>query len=80
MSSTRSRACCCARSRSAKSSFGSIAGQLLQLSLEGKPLDSTTIAARHYLDMTAAEIQAAFQKYLRPDAFVTAVKGPAPKQ
>ncbi len=63
-----------------EASFGSIAGQLLQLSLEGKPLDSTTLAARHYFDMTAPEIQAAFQKYLRLDAFVTAVKGPAPKQ
>jgi zinc protease len=62
-----------------EASFGSIAGQLLQLSLEGKPLDSTTIAAQHYLALTAPQIQAAFQKYLRLDAFVTAVKGPAPK-
>ena len=63
-----------------ESSFGSIAGQLLQFSLAGKPLDSTTVAAQHYLDLTAPQIQAVFQKYLRPDAFVTAVKGPAPKQ
>jgi len=63
-----------------EASFGSIAGQLLQLSLEGKPLDSTTLAAQHYFAMTAPEIQAAFQKYVRLGAFVTAVKGPAPKQ
>ncbi|HKI57916.1 MAG TPA: pitrilysin family protein [Trueperaceae bacterium] len=62
-----------------EASFGSIASQLLQLALQGKPLDSTTIAAQHYLALTAAQIQAAFQKYVRPDAFVTAVKGPAPK-
>ncbi len=62
-----------------EASFGSIAGFLLQLSLEGKPLDSATIASQHYLALTAADIQAAFKKYIRPDAFVTAVKGPAPK-
>ena len=61
-----------------ESSFGSIAGQLLQLSLQGKPLNSTTVAAQHYLDLTAAQIQAAFKTYIRLDAFVTAVKGPAP--
>lgn len=61
-----------------EASFRSIAGQLLQFSLQGKPLDSTTIAAQHYLDLTAPQIQSAFSKYLRLDAFVTAVKGPAP--
>jgi hypothetical protein len=29
--------------------------------------------------MTAADIQAAFKRYVRPHDFVTAVKGPAPK-
>ena len=62
-----------------EASFGSIAGQLLSLSQQGKPLDTPIKAQRAYLDMTAAKIQAAFKKYLRPDAFVTAVKGPAPK-
>lgn len=62
-----------------ESSFGGIAGQLLTFSLEGKPLDSNTIAAKHDLKLTAAQIQQAFKTYLRTDAFVTAVKGPAPK-
>ncbi len=62
-----------------QSSFGAIAGYLLRQSLAGKPLDSDAIAARKYFDMTAAQVQAAFRKYLRPDAFVTAVKGPAAK-
>jgi zinc protease len=62
-----------------QSSFGAIAGGLLELSQEGKPLDSAEIAAHKYYTMTAREIRAAFSKYLRPDAFVTAVKGPASK-
>lgn len=61
-----------------EASFGAIAGQLLQDSLDGKPLDSDLVAARHYAALTAPQIQEAFRKYLRPDAFVTAVKGPAP--
>ncbi|MBW4331647.1 insulinase family protein [Stakelama sp. CBK3Z-3] len=63
-----------------EASFGDIAQQLLQFSLDDKPLDSDMIAARHYAALTAPQIQAAFRKYLRPDAFVTAVKGPAPGQ
>ncbi|MEW5833563.1 MAG: pitrilysin family protein [Pseudomonadota bacterium] len=62
-----------------ESSFGGIGGQLLGLAIEGKPLDATTVAAKHYLEMTAPQVQQAFAKHVRPDAFVTAVKGPAPK-
>ncbi|HJU25500.1 MAG TPA: pitrilysin family protein, partial [Rhodanobacteraceae bacterium] len=63
----------------AESSFGGIAGQLLTFSLEGKPLNATTIAAEHYFRLTAKQVQDAFAEHLRADAFVTAVKGPAPK-
>jgi zinc protease len=66
--------------RLGEASFGSIACHVLQFSLEGKPLNGTTIAAQHYLDLTAAQIRAAFGKYLRLDAFMTAVKGPTPTQ
>jgi zinc protease len=62
-----------------ESSFGMIGRQLLQLAQEGKPLDEATIAGRHYLELTAAQVQQAFARHLRPDAFVTATKGPAPK-
>ena len=62
-----------------ESSFGAIAGNLLTYSLEGKPLDESTIAAQRYLDLTAAEVQQVFAKYVRPDGLVTAVKGPVPK-
>jgi zinc protease len=62
-----------------ESSFGAIGGQLLQLSTEGKPLDAMTIAGQHYLQLTAPQVQQAYAKHIRPDGFVTAVKGPAPK-
>ncbi|HET7300371.1 MAG TPA: insulinase family protein, partial [Oleiagrimonas sp.] len=62
-----------------QASFGAIAGNLLSLSLQGKPLDSDTIAAHKYFGMNAQQIQDAFKKYLRPDAFVTAIKGPPAK-
>ena len=62
-----------------ESSFGSIAGQLLSLSQQGKPLDTPLQAQRAYMHLTAKQVQAALRKYLRPDDFVTAVKGPAPK-
>ena len=62
-----------------ESSFGAIGNQLLMLSIEDKPLDAMTIAGQHYLKLTAPEVQQAYAKHVRPDAFVTAVKGPAPK-
>ncbi|MDN5924255.1 MAG: insulinase family protein, partial [Xanthomonadales bacterium] len=61
------------------SSFGSIAGNFLSLAMQDKPLNADAIAAKKYLHMNAAQIQDAFKKYIRPDGFVTAVKGPAPK-
>ncbi len=62
-----------------QSSFDSIAGNFLSLSMQGKPLDADAIAARQYLDMTPAQVQDAFKKYVRPAGFVTAIKGPAPR-
>jgi zinc protease len=62
-----------------ESSFGAIADNLLTYSMEGKPLDEATIAAQHYLALTAPEVQQVFAKYVRPGELVTAVKGPAPK-
>jgi zinc protease len=62
-----------------QSSFSSIANNFLSLSMQGKPLDADAIAAKKYMAMTAADIQAVFKQYLRADGFVTAVKGPAPK-
>jgi zinc protease len=62
-----------------ESSFGTIGGQLLELSIEGKPLNAMTLAGQHYLNLTAKQVQQAYATYIRPDDFVTAVKGPTPK-
>jgi zinc protease len=62
-----------------ESSFGSIAGQLLTYATWGLPLNQNIIAGQHYLDLTAPDIQQAYARHIRTDAFVTAVKGPAAK-
>ncbi|SFL13863.1 M16 family metallopeptidase [Rhodanobacter glycinis] len=62
-----------------ESSFGAIGHQLLTLSQQGKPLDAMTVAGEHYLKLTAKDVQQAYAKHIRTDAFVTAVKGPTPK-
>jgi zinc protease len=41
------------------------------------PLDEPTRAARHYVQLTAADVQAAFEKWIRPDALVQVTQGPA---
>ena len=43
------------------------------------PLDEPTIAARHYIALTPAQVQAAFRKYIRPDDLVRASEGPPPQ-
>jgi zinc protease len=62
-----------------EASFSSIGQQLLGDAELDKPLDEATIAARHYLDLTAADVQQAFRLHVRPDGFVTGVKGPTTK-
>jgi zinc protease len=62
------------------SSVNAIARSLLTWSYKGLPLDEPMVAARHYLDMNAAQVQAAFRKYVHPDHLVQVVQGPAPKQ
>jgi zinc protease len=43
----------------------------------GLPLDEASRAAKRYFALTADEVRAAFAKWLRPDAFVQVVRGPA---
>ncbi|HEX7341045.1 MAG TPA: pitrilysin family protein [Rhodanobacteraceae bacterium] len=62
------------------SSVGSIASSLLGWSIDGLPLNEPMVAARHYLDMTAAQVQAAFRKYVKPAQLVQVVQGPVPKK
>jgi len=61
-----------------ESSENSIAGGLLSRSIAELPLDEPEIAARIYQKITAAQIQAAFAKWIRPDGFVQVTQGPPP--
>jgi zinc protease len=60
------------------SSTDSIAAELLDLSVRDLPLDEPLRAARRYLDITAAEVQAAFASWIRPGDFVQVTLGPNP--
>ncbi len=55
-----------------------IAHSLLTWSFKGEPLDQPMVAARHYLDLTAQQVQDAFARYLLPEHLVQVVQGPAP--
>ncbi len=55
-----------------------IARGLLTWSDHDEPLDQPMVAARHYLGLTAAEVQDAFGKHIRADRFVQVVEGPKP--
>jgi zinc protease len=59
-----------------ESSVHSIAEDLLSSAANGLPLDESTVAARKYAELTAKEVQAAFAKWIRPDAFVQVTEGP----
>jgi zinc protease len=62
-----------------ESSVDSIASGLLSRATIGLPLDEPTLAAHRYLQLTAAEVQAAYSKWLRPGDLVQVTEGPAPK-
>ena len=62
-----------------ESSINAIGARALYYAEHDLPPDTATIAARHYLAITAPEIQAAFKRYLHPNHFATVVKGPQPK-
>jgi zinc protease len=60
----------------ADASLGGIAHRLLSLSMMDLPLDEPARAARVYHDMTAAQVQAAYKKWLRPGDMVQVTQGP----
>jgi zinc protease len=62
-----------------ESSYASIAGGWLARSAIGLPLNEPFLAAQKYLDMTGAQIQAAFAKWVRPDDLVQVTEGPKPQ-
>jgi zinc protease len=59
-------------------SISSIARSLLNWAWHDEPLDQPMVAAKHYLTMTPAQVQAAFKKYLKPQSLMQVVQGPPP--
>ncbi len=60
------------------SSVNGIARSLLQWGYQGLPLDEPMVAAKHYLNLTAEQVQQAFKTYLHPSNMVQVVQGPKP--
>ena len=61
-----------------RTSADSLAAQFLHLSLMGLPLDEPARAAQRYRRITALQVQKAFRRWIRPNAFVQVTRGPAP--
>jgi zinc protease len=62
-----------------ESSEGSVAGGFVSRALVGLPLDEPIRAAQRYYTLTAEQVRLAFEKWIRPGAFVQVVRGPAPQ-
>src|SRR5882724_2966524 len=62
-----------------ESSVDEIAHGLVGRADIGLPLDEPTIAARHYVELGANDVQAAFAKWMRPDDMVRVTQGPPPQ-
>jgi zinc protease len=62
-----------------ESSEDAVAGGFVARALVGLPLDEPTRAAQRYYALSADDVRAAFEKWIRPDAFVQVVRGPAPQ-
>jgi zinc protease len=60
-------------------SFGGIAGDLLNFSLFGLPLDQGQIDARRELSATSQSVRAAMVKWISPTDFVRVIEGPGPR-
>ncbi|HJR11798.1 MAG TPA: pitrilysin family protein [Rhodanobacteraceae bacterium] len=61
------------------SSVSAIARSLLEWSINDEPLDEPMVAAKHYLELSATQVQDTFKKYVDPAHLVQVVQGPAPK-
>lgn len=62
-----------------EASVDSIAEGWIGRSAIGLPLDEPEIAARHYLELNADQVKAAFAKWVRPDDLVQVTQGPNPQ-
>jgi zinc protease len=63
----------------AEASVDGIARGLIDRREYDLPLDEPARAAQRYIDMTPANVQGAFQKWLRPGELVRVSQGPAPQ-
>jgi zinc protease len=61
-----------------ESSEDAVGGGFVARALVGLPLNEPMRAARRYYALTADDVRAAFEKWIRPDGFVQVVRGPAP--
>jgi len=62
-----------------ESSVEHIAGGLMSRATIGLPLDEPSLAARHYVDLTADKVKVAFAKWVRPGDLVQVTEGPNPQ-
>ncbi|HEY9140200.1 MAG TPA: pitrilysin family protein [Bryobacteraceae bacterium] len=62
-----------------ESSEDEVASGFVARALVGLPLDEPIRAAQRYYALSAQQVRAAFEKWIRPEAFVQVVRGPAPK-
>jgi zinc protease len=62
-----------------ESSEDAVAGGFVARASIGLPLDEPIRAAQRYYALSAEQVRAAFEKWIRPEAFVQVVRGPAPQ-
>jgi zinc protease len=62
-----------------ESTEDAVAGGFVARALVGLPLDEPIRAAQRYYALSADAVRTAFEKWIRPGAFVQVVRGPAPK-
>jgi zinc protease len=62
-----------------EASLSDIADDLISRWVLDLPLNEPTIAAKHYVALTAPQVKAAFAKWLRPRDLVQVTQGPAPQ-
>jgi zinc protease len=62
-----------------EASVDSIAGGLMSRATIGLPLNEPSIAAQHYVELNADQVEAAFAKWVRPGDFVQVTEGPHPQ-
>ncbi len=76
---TRVKACLLRQLPLAEAGVTEIARGMLARSDLGLPLDEPTLAARRYVELDAAAVQAAFRKWMRPQDLVRVSVGPTPQ-